>query len=42
MGYTEKSKSTEILVKNLTIDVNLAGFNTSLLGHLKIPTRRMK
>ena len=42
MNYTKASKVTEILVKNLTVDVQLQGFNLELLRRKKIPQRRMK
>ena len=42
MNYSEVSKVTEILVKNLTVDVDLKGFNLALLKQKKIPKGRMK
>ena len=42
MNYSKRSKVTEILVKNLTIDVHLSGFNLALLKRKKIPQKRMK
>ena len=42
MNYSEVCKVTEILVKNLTVDVHLKGFNLALLKQKKIPKGRMK
>ena len=42
MNYTKSSKVTEVLVKNLTVDAHLPGFDLELLRKKKIPQRRMK
>ena len=42
MNYSKVNNLTEIHVGNLTIDINLPGFEHSLLGKKKIPKRRLK
>ena len=42
MQYTQTSKVTTILVKNLVVDLDLPGFSKALLKGRQIPKRRMK